>query len=217
MGHARQRWRACAGRDVTGQRPLWEPLTHTVEVVYRSTLSRRHLLWNWRRQMIAAGGHLDAIDANGRQLASQTCEDVQRMSQWLLLRCWKMQMQHDTNEEGVPRCPGATCATWRPCTRCASEGCPAGRAGAIIDGDACVRTQDMYREELSLYRNVHMCPSSPNSLVALTVPVTSLLLTLAASSSQLTGNTPPPRNPLFMCSFMSLKKKLHTLGIQRRQ
>ena len=119
---------SCAGRGVTGQWPLWEPLTHTVEVVYRSTLSKRHLLWNWRRQMIAAGGHLNAIAANGRQLASQTCEDVQRMSQWLLLRCWKMQMQHDTNEEGVPRCPGATCATWRPGTRCVSEGCPARRA-----------------------------------------------------------------------------------------
>ena len=55
--------------------------------------------------MIAAGGHLNAIAANGRQLASQTCEDAQRVSQRLLLRCWKMQMQHDTNEEGVPKAP----------------------------------------------------------------------------------------------------------------
>ena len=196
MGHARQLWRACAGRGVTGQWPLWGPLTHTVEVVDRSTLSKRHLLWNLRRQMIAAGGHLNAIAANGRQLASQTCEDVQRMSQWLLLRCWKMQLQPDTNEEWGSQMPRATCATWRPGTRCVSEGCPARRAGARIDGDACVRTQDMYREELSLYRNVHMCHSSPNYLAALLVPVTYLLLALAAPSSQTDKQDYPTSNPL---------------------
>ena len=195
MGHARQLWRACAGRGVTGQWPLWEPLTHTVEVVYRSTLSRRHLLWSWRWQMIAAGGHLNAIAADGRQLASQTCEDVQRISQRLLLRRWKMQMQHDTNEEGVPRCPGPPAPRGGLARAAFLKAVLLGGAGARIDGDARVRTQDMYREELSLYRNVHMCPSSPNSLAAPRVPATSLLLTLAASSSQLTGKTTPPRTP----------------------
>ena len=45
------------------------------------------------------------LPPNGRQPASQTCEDVQRMSQWLLLRCWKMHMQHDTNEEWGSQMP----------------------------------------------------------------------------------------------------------------
>ena len=93
-----------------------------------------------------------------------------------------------------------------------------GGAGARIDGDACVRTQDMYRGEVSLHRNVHMCPSSPNSLAALLVPCDISLTDSRCFIIPTDKQDYPTTNPLFMCSFMSSKKKkLHTLGIQRRQ